>query len=81
MTPTGDAGDAGDAPSVGKVIAVMAGFAALGFPLVFEIWETVNDVLTGHSDAVKLQWFIPALIAFPILLVVLGRVVRRLTGE
>jgi hypothetical protein len=67
----------GETPSVTKVIAVIVGFAALGFPLVFEIWETVNDVLTGNFAAVRLQWFVPAVIAFPILLVVLGRVVRR----
>jgi hypothetical protein len=65
MTPTGSA------------LLLFAVFAILGGPLVFVIWETINHVLTGNFGAVRLEWFLPAVMAFGLLLYGLGRVLRR----
>lgn len=73
MTPSGS----GASPSVAGVLLFFAVFAALGGPLVFVLWETINHVLTGNFAAVRLAWFLPALVAFGALLYVLGRVLRR----
>jgi hypothetical protein len=59
------------------MLLVFAVFAVLGGPLVFVIWETINHVLTGNLGAIRLAWFLPAAIAFGVLLYVLGRVLRR----
>lgn len=74
MTPSGSSGGS---PSVGGMLLLFALFAALGGPLVFVIWETINQVLTGNLGAVRLAWFVPAVIAFGVLLFVLARVLRR----
>ena len=74
MTPTGSPGGS---PGVGGMLLFFAVFAILGGPLVFLIWETINHVLTGNLGAVRLEWFLPAAVAFGVLLVVLGRVLRR----
>lgn len=74
MTPTGSSGGS---PSVSGMLLLFAAFAMLGGPLVFVIWETINQVLTGDPGAVRLEWFVPAVIAFGVLLYVLGRVLRR----
>ena len=70
-------GSSGGPPSVGGMLLLFALFAALGGPLVFVIWEAINQVLTGDLRAVRLEWFVPALIAFGVLLYVLGRLLRR----
>jgi hypothetical protein len=62
------------------MLLLFALFAVLGGPLVFVIWETINQVLTGNLGAVRLAWFVPAVIAFGVLLVVLGRVLRKWSG-
>jgi hypothetical protein len=74
MTPTGSSGAS---PRVGGMLLLFAVFAILGGPLVFVIWETINQVLTGDFGAIRLEWFLPAVIAFGVLLFVLGRVLRR----
>jgi hypothetical protein len=59
------------------MLLLFALFAVLGGPLVFVIWETINQVLTGNLAAVRLEWFLPAAVAFGVLLFVLARVLRR----
>lgn len=78
MTPTGNAGGS---PSVGGILLFFAVFAVIGGPLVFVIWETINHVLTGDFGAVRLGLFLPALVAFGVLLYVLGRVLRRWSAD
>lgn len=74
MTPTGSPGAP---PGVGGMALFFASVAVLGGPLVFVIWEAINHVLTGNLGAVRLVWFVPAVILFGVLLYVLGRVARR----
>jgi hypothetical protein len=63
------------------MLLLFAVFAILGGPLVFIIWETINHVLTGNLAAVQLGWFLPAGIAFGVLLYALGRVLRRWSAD
>jgi hypothetical protein len=42
------------------MLLLFALLAVLGGPLVFVIWETINQVLTGNLGAVRLEWFLPA---------------------
>ena len=74
MTRTGSSGSS---PSVGGMLLLFALVAVIGGPLVFVIWEAINQVLTGDLRAVRLEWFVPAAIAFGALLYVLGRLLRR----
>jgi len=63
------------------MLLLFAVFAILGGPLVFVIWETINQALTGNFAAVRLGWFLPATVAFAVLLYVLGRVLRRWSAD
>lgn len=71
----------GNPPGAGGMLLLFAVFAALGGPLVFVIWETVNHVLTGSLERVRAGVFVPAVIAFGILLYALGRLLRRWSGQ
>jgi hypothetical protein len=68
-------------PSAGVLLAVIAAFVIVGFPLVYVIWETINQVLTGNLGAVRPALFFPALVVFAVLLVVLARVLRRWSAD
>jgi hypothetical protein len=66
-----------DDPEIGTLFVVVLGFAALGTPMFLYLWETLNGLLTGHADAMRLLIALPVLALFVGLLVVLSRVVRR----
>ena len=70
-------GSTDGSPSLGAILATFAVFVGLGFPLVYVIWETINQALTGNMGAVRLELFLPALVLLGILLIGLGRVLRR----
>ena len=49
----------------------------LGAPLVGWLWETLNRLLSGHVEPVRLLVSIPVAVAFWLLLRALGRTVER----
>lgn len=63
--------------STGKLIGLMALFVAVGTPLVWYIWSSMNDVLTGRWDGGRLLRTLPVLLAFLLLLFLLAKSVRR----
>lgn len=70
-----------DTPGIVGLIAALGLFVLLGLPLVYVIWETVNQALTGRFAAVRLELFLPAIVALGIVLFVFVRVLRRWFGE
>lgn len=68
-------------PGGAILFAAIGLFVLLGLPLVYVIWETINEVLTGNLAAVRLQLFLPAVVALAVVLVVLMRVLRRWFGD
>jgi hypothetical protein len=62
---------------MGALFGAMAVFVLLGSPLVFLIWETVNDLLTGHIVGLHLALAGPALVVLLILFRFLGRSIAR----
>ena len=68
-------------PGAGTLFFVIALFVLLGFPLVYEIWETVNLVLIGEAAKVRPLVFLGAVVGFAVVVYVLARVVRRWLPE
>lgn len=62
----------------GALIAIIAGFVVVGAPLVYYLWTTVNQVLTGRVDGMRLLVTAVVLLIFLGLLSILSRSVRRL---
>lgn len=61
----------------GKLIALMGLFVALGFPLVWYLWEVLNQVLSGVFDGARLLIAVPVALALAALLVQVSRSVQR----
>lgn len=71
----------GGEPGVGGLLLRMGVFVALGAPLVFLVWRFMNGLLAGRPDpAAGLQAGFAA-VGLVLLLVVLGRRVRRWHGS
>jgi hypothetical protein len=68
-------------PGTAGLIAALGLFVLLGLPLVYVIWETINQVLTGNLAAVRLELFVPAVVAFGVVLFAFMRVLRRWFGD
>jgi hypothetical protein len=67
-------------PSVGRIVALLAGFLIPGVPLVAITWKAVNAVAAGQVE--RLLVAVPTAGAFAVLLALLGRRLRRLdTGR
>ena len=77
----GQTGRSAGPPGAGGMALFFAVFAGLGFPLVYEIWETINELLTGNVGAVRWGWFVSAILGLGVLLAVLARVLRRWSAE
>jgi hypothetical protein len=52
--------------------------AAAGVPLVAFLWETINQLLSGHLHIRRILVSIPALLVFAALIRLVGRRLRRL---
>lgn len=63
--------------STGKLIGLMALFVAVGMPLVWYLWTSLNEVLSGQWDGGRLLRTLPVLLAFLLLLFLLAKSVRR----
>ena len=59
------------------LVAAMAAYVVVGFPLVWYLWETVNEILKAHFDGTRILIAIPVLLLLLGLLVLLGRSVQR----
>jgi hypothetical protein len=70
-----------DALSTGSLIAIMGAFVVVGAPMVYYLWTTINEVLAGHFDGVRLLLSVIILLIFLGLLSILSRSVRRLDGR
>jgi hypothetical protein len=70
-----------NSPGGAILFAAIGLFVLLGLPLVYVIWETINEVLTGNLAAVRLELFVPAVVAFGVVLFVFVRVLRRWFGD
>jgi uncharacterized membrane protein len=66
------------APPGGGILFVAIGvFVLVGAPIVYVVWEAVNQALTGNLDAVRLEVVFPATAGLVVLIYMLMRVLRR----
>ena len=72
-----DPGSRGGGMSTGAIIGMMAIFVVVGGPMVFYLWSTVNDVLTGRFAPMRVLIALPVLLIFLGVLAILSRSVRR----
>jgi hypothetical protein len=66
-------------PSAVRLLLGMLGFVLVGTPLVFYLWSTINELLSGHVGVRDLL-ALPVLGLFVVLLIILGRSVSRWNG-
>lgn len=66
---------------LGTLVGGIALFTLLGFPLVAYLWETLNRLLSGEVEGVRLLVTLPVLLLFLALLRWQARAVRRWEGE
>jgi len=59
------------------LVSMMALYVAAGFPLVWYLWETLNDVLSGQFDGLRLLVALAASLLLLGLLILLARSVQR----
>lgn len=59
----------------------MALFVVLGAPLVWVVWEAVNELLTGHLGDIRWLPTLAALVLLIGLLVLVGRSASRVGGR
>jgi len=62
---------------IGKLVAMMAVYVVVGFPLVWYLWETVNEVLKAEFNGPRILIAVPVLLLLFGVLVLLGRSVQR----
>lgn len=66
--------------SSGKLVASMLGLVVVGAPMVYLIWEFVNQLLAARATLGGLLVVLPVVLVFVIYLVFVSRAVRRWTG-
>ena len=59
------------------LVSMMALYVAAGFPLVWYLWETLNDVRSGQFDGLRLIVALAASLLLLGLLILLARSVQR----
>jgi hypothetical protein len=62
---------------MGKLIGTMLLFVAVGSPMVWYLWERLNELLNGEFYANRLLVAIPVLLVFVGLLVLVSRTVQK----
>lgn len=63
---------------MGKLIGFIFIAVLVGVPITAYLWETLNRLMSGHVEPVRLAVSIPVLLLFVGLLVFLARFIRRL---
>jgi len=66
-----------DAPRTGLLIAAMAGLVALGFPMIYVLWDALNQVLLGDLASIRWVLVLPVLAVFVAYVYIVARIVRR----
>ena len=59
------------------LVGTMAMYVAAGFPLVWYLWETLNDVLSGRFDGLRLLVALAVSLLLLGLLILLARSVQQ----
>jgi hypothetical protein len=59
------------------LVGIMGVYVVAGFPLVWYLWETLNEVLSGQFDGLRLLGAIAAAPLLLGLLILLARAVQR----
>lgn len=72
-----DAGAQKHGLGTGALIGAMLLFVVVGAPMVYYLWTTINELLAGHFQAVRLGISIIVLLIFLGLLGILTRSIRR----
>lgn len=67
----------GFSPGGGAAFAAIAVFVVIGVPLVYVVWEAVNQILTGDLGAVRPGVVLTSVIGLIVVLLILTRVLRR----
>lgn len=67
--------------STSKLILGMTALVLPGVPMVWYLWEVVNNLLSGVFDGRQLLIAVPVLIVFLALLRLVSRTVRRWEEE
>jgi len=65
-------------PSIGKLAGVLALFVIVGVPVTAYLWETLNQLLTGHIALGRIAASVPIALLFVGLLLLLARALGRL---
>jgi hypothetical protein len=66
-------------PRMGPLIGTIALFTVLGAPILAFLWETLNRVLAGHFDLVRIGISLPLMVVFYFVLRWMARVAERIT--
>lgn len=67
----------GSSPGSTALFIAIGTFVLVGVPLVYVIWEAVNQVLTGNLRAVRPGLVLPAAAGLAVVLSLFMRVLRR----
>jgi hypothetical protein len=67
-------------PRMGRLVGMIALYTVLGIPLVAFLWETLNRVMAGYFDPVRIGLSIPVLILFMVLLRFTARAAYRISA-
>jgi len=67
-------------PGMGSLIVTITVFALIGTPLVAFLWETLNRVMAGWFDPVRIAISIPVGVLLFVLLKYLARQTQRITA-
>lgn len=61
-----------------RLMLLLGAFVVVGIPFVAILWETLNEVLSGHIDGGRLVVAVPVLAVFLAILTLAGRALGRL---
>ena len=64
----------------GRVVAGMLLLTAIAAPVLAYVWETLNRLLSGIVEPVRIAWTVPAVVLLIVILTLLRRAARAWTG-
>jgi ABC-type proline/glycine betaine transport system permease subunit len=67
-------------PHMGRLFGLIALYTLLGAPLVAFLWETLNRLMAGHFDLVRIGISVPVFALFLLLLRFMARAAQRITA-
>lgn len=60
------------------LFAVMAALVAVGTPMVWYLWEVLNELLSGRVEALHAALALPIFLVFVLFLAFVSRALRRM---